>query len=307
MRNSLPEKNVKLARDIMTKRVQTLLPVTQVPEAMHQLLTKQFSEMPIVNECGKYCGMFSEKCCMRILSTLVELIDVHQRHPLRAIDVMVPRKSLFTVAPDDDVFTGMSALLKKRYSGAPVIDSNGSFLGVFSERTCLEFIIEAAYSGLPSAKVRQFIDPNSNRLIDADTDLHAIARIFVETSYGRLPVMQNGTIVGQISRRDVLRHSGILSSIMKSHLNDSEIRIDLPASTITTFVKAHDALPERTVSAFADDDSQTISPEMNLFSVAQLFFESPHRRFPVLENEHLIGQVSRCDVLRAAIKLLNQP
>lgn len=304
MKTSLPQENVTLARDIMTKRVQTLLPVTPIPEAIHQLLTKQFSEMPIINEAGDYCGMFSEKCCMLILSTLNEIIDVHQRKPLQAADVMVPRSELFVLAPDDDVFTAMSKLLEKKYSGAPVVDSSGRFLGVFTERTCLGFVIEAAYSGLPSAKVEEFIDPDGNRVIEPETDLHKIAKIFVETHYARLPVMQDDYIIGQLSRRDLLKHSRILSSIMKHHLNDVQVELDLPESMITTCVKAHATLPDHTVSAFADDDSQTVGPEMNLFSVAQLFFSSRHRRFPVIENGRLVGQINRCDVLRAAIKLL---
>jgi hypothetical protein len=35
-----------------------------------------------------------------------------------------------------------------------------------------------------------------------------------------------------------------------------------------------------------------------------LFFESPYRRFSVVEAGKLIGQISRCDVLRDAITLL---
>ena len=146
--------------------------------------------MPIVNEDGEYLGMFSEKCCMRVLASLVELIDASKRDPPKASDVMVPRQKLFTLDPGEDVFVAISSLLAKGFSGAPVIASDGEFLGIFSERTCLGFVIEAAYSEIPSAKVAGFIDPDSNRLIDADTDLHAIARIFVETSYARLPVVR---------------------------------------------------------------------------------------------------------------------
>jgi CBS domain len=55
--------------------------------------------------------------------------------------------------------------------------------------------------------------------------------------------------------------------------------------------------------AGCQQSSQTIEPDMNLFSVAQLFFASPYRRFPVLEVDRLIGQLSRCDVLRATLTM----
>ena len=295
---------VPLARDIMTRSIQTLLPDTLVPIAIHELLTRQYSEMPIVNEDGDYLGMFSEKCCMRVLASLVELIDASKRDPPKASNVMVPREKLFTLDPGEDVFVAMSSLLAMGYSGAPVIASDREFLGIFSERTCLGFVIEAAYSEIPSAKVGGFIDPDSNRLIDADTDLHAIAKIFVETSYARLPVVRDGRIIGQISRRDVLNHSKILSSILRHRLDlpRTERESSLPAAD--TYLAAYGMLSDHSVSAFADMTSRSIGPEMDLFSVAQLFFESPYRRFSVLEAGNLIGQISRCDVLRHAITLL---
>ncbi|QEF97376.1 CBS domain protein [Stieleria maiorica] len=284
--------------------IQTLLPDTLVPLAIHEILTRQYSEMPIVNEDGEYLGMFSEKCCMRVLASLIELIDASKRDPPKASNVMIPRKKLFTLDPGEDVFDAMSSLLAMGYSGAPVIASDGEFLGIFSERTCLGFVIEAAYSEIPSAKVGGFIDPDSNRLINADTDLHAIARIFVKTSYARLPVVRDDRIIGQISRRDVLNHSNILSSILRHRLDlpQTERESSLPAAD--TFLAAYGMLSDHSVKAFADTTSHSIDPEMDLFSVAQLFLQSPYRRFSVLEERRLVGQISRCDVLRHAIRLL---
>lgn len=43
----------------------------------------------------------------------------------------------------------------------------------------------------------------------------------------------------------------------------------------------------------------TITPETDLFSIAQCFVTSGVRRLPVLEDERLVGLVSRRDVLRA--------
>ncbi|WP_436714651.1 CBS domain-containing protein [Roseiconus lacunae] len=296
--------NVPLASDIMTPNIQTLLPDTLIPIAIHEILTRKYSEMPIVNADGQYLGMFSEKCCMRVLASLVELIDTSKRDPPKASNVMVPREKLFTLDPGEDVFVAMSSLLAMGYSGAPVIAANGEFLGIFSERTCLGFITEAAYSEIPTANVGGFIDPDCNRLIDAGTDLHTIAKIFVETSYARLPVLHEGRIVGQISRRDVLNHSKILSRILRHRLDlpRTERESSLPAAD--TYLAAYGMLSDHSVSAFADMTSRSIDPEMDLFSVAQLFFQSPCRRFSVLLEGRLIGQISRSDILRHAIRLL---
>lgn len=292
-----------LARDFMSQQIHSLLPATPIPEGIHQLLTGQYSEIPIVNKSGEYCGMFSEKCCIKILANLADLIDVKQHTSFRATDVMIPRHKLFILNPDDDAISAISALLEKKYSGAPVVDSQGRCLGVFSERTCLGYVIEAIYSRVPSAKVQEFSDSDSNRLIDSQTSLHKITSIFDETFYGRLPVIQNDEIAGQVSRRDVLKHSTILSNIMQSRLNAPHVDAGIPEARTAAYSKAHDTLLNHPVSVFTEENSYTIGPEMSLLSVAQLFYDSPHRRFPVVEAGKLIGLVDRCDVLRSAIIL----
>ena len=42
---------------------------------------------------------------------------------------------------------------------------------------------------------------------------------------------------------------------------------------------------------------------MNIFDAAFKFISSHRRRFPVVENGKLIGQLSQKDVLKAAIKV----
>jgi len=48
---------------------------------------------------------------------------------------------------------------------------------------------------------------------------------------------------------------------------------------------------------------ETISANMNIFDVANKFLQSKRRRFPIVENGKLIGQISQKDVLKAAVKL----
>jgi CBS domain-containing protein len=47
----------------------------------------------------------------------------------------------------------------------------------------------------------------------------------------------------------------------------------------------------------------TIDGNMNVFDAANKFLESKHRRFPIVENGKLVGQISQRDVLKAALKL----
>ena len=47
----------------------------------------------------------------------------------------------------------------------------------------------------------------------------------------------------------------------------------------------------------------TLDGNMNVFDAANVFLESKHRRFPILENGKLVGQISQKDILKAALQL----
>lgn len=122
--------------------------------------------------------------------------------PILAKDFMVTR--LVTLDPHLDVFAAMALLLKNKISGAPVIGADGEFLGVFEEKACMSVLIDAAYDQLPTNQVGAFADPEV-RTIGEEVELLTIAQVFLLTDCRRLPVLREGRLVGQISRRDVLR------------------------------------------------------------------------------------------------------
>ena len=121
---------------------------------------------------------------------------------ITARDVMVTR--LTTLTPDMDVHDAIKLLLRHRISGAPVVGPHDQYLGVFSERCSMQVILDAAYEQLPSSKVGMFMDTEAMTIVP-DTQLLSIAQAFLLTNYRRLPVVsEEGVLLGQVSRRDVL-------------------------------------------------------------------------------------------------------
>lgn len=120
----------------------------------------------------------------------------------RASDIMT--RKLITLTPEMDVFDAIAILLKHKITGAPVIDEQRQYLGVFSEKCSMQVLVDAAYDQLPSTRVDAYMDRNATT-ISEDTDLLTITQIFLNTSRRRLPVLRGREIVGQVSRRDVLQ------------------------------------------------------------------------------------------------------
>ncbi|MCC9604973.1 CBS domain-containing protein [Blastopirellula sp. JC732] len=126
---------------------------------------------------------------------------------------------LVTLRPEDDALDAIRKLLQYRISGAPVVDDAGNYLGVFSEKTSMSFLLDAMYEQLPSNEVRAFMNTDPNRTVDEEADLLQCIQIFKSTEYRRLPVLRDGKLVGQISRRDVLNAAVKLVDTIKGRRN----------------------------------------------------------------------------------------
>jgi len=122
--------------------------------------------------------------------------------PQTAGDIMVTK--LITLHPGMDLFESVDVLLKHRISGAPVVDEHRNYLGIFSERCCMDVLVEAAYEQIPTSQIDPYIDRNAATITE-DADLLTIAQIFRDNLSRRLPVLRDGVLVGQISRRDLLQ------------------------------------------------------------------------------------------------------
>lgn len=122
--------------------------------------------------------------------------------PMYARSIMVTR--LVTLSSNMDVFEAIGLLLRHRISGAPVVDLDGNYIGNFTEKESMRVLLDAAVDSMPCCDVEYYVDRDA-RTIDDDTDLLTIAHIFHTTPCRQLPVLRNGQLIGQVSRRDVLR------------------------------------------------------------------------------------------------------
>lgn len=65
-------------------------------------------------------------------------------------------------------------------------------------------------------------------------------------------------------------------------------------------------IQDKSIKNFITLNVETIDGNMNIFDAANKFLESKRRRFPIVENGKLVGQISQKDVLKAAMALKGQ-
>ena len=112
--------------------------------------------------------------------------------------------TLVPFTPDMDILKAISLLIDKRISGGPVVDRQGNLVGVLSEKDCLKVALHAGYHSESAGTVAEYMQTNT-KTVDVDTNIVDIAGMFLRDGYRRYPVLKDNLLVGQISRRDVLR------------------------------------------------------------------------------------------------------
>jgi CBS domain-containing protein len=123
------------------------------------------------------------------------------------VNYMVPAAEMVTVSADQKIQDVIDIFLSKKISGAPVLaENNRRLVGIISEKDCLRIIIDQAYHNLPISdrKVSDYMTinvmtlPSTSSIVDAADE-------FLKLPVRRLPVVDDGILIGQVSRRDILR------------------------------------------------------------------------------------------------------
>jgi CBS domain-containing protein len=103
-------------------------------------------------------------------------------------------------------------LIKNGISGAPVIDSERQLLGLVSEFDCLRAVAASDYE-MDSHDAIELVGDLMTRealTVPPEMDLFTLAHEFVTRRVRRFPVVENGEVIGQVSRRDALKAALVL-------------------------------------------------------------------------------------------------
>jgi CBS domain-containing protein len=113
-------------------------------------------------------------------------------------------KRLVTLTKDTNVIDAIKKLLDHKITCAPVIDSKGLLIGMFSEKDGLKVFLESVYNQGMSGKVGDFMTTETIS-VDAKSSIVDLAEKFQKSSVRSFPVFQDGKFVGVISRVDVFK------------------------------------------------------------------------------------------------------
>ena len=135
-----------------------------------------------------------------------------------ARDIMT---STVVTAKEDMLATDViKLLLRWHISGLPVVDDEGNLMGIITEHDVINFAIsgdaaDTRVSESMTTRVEKF---------SPDTLLVEVINYFTAHRIRRVPIVENGKVVGIISRRDIVRYMDQMYGRLVAR-EDTEIEI----------------------------------------------------------------------------------
>ena len=139
---------------------------------------------------------------------------------MRVADFMTRR--VITVTPDTSILMAAKLMLEHKISGLPVVDAKGHVVGIVSEHDLLrddgkgvdgspwlQLMIEPAgladeFARVRDRKISEVMTRDPATVTPASTIAQA-CRLIEDRGIKRLPVVQDGELVGIIARADLVR------------------------------------------------------------------------------------------------------
>jgi CBS domain-containing protein len=113
-------------------------------------------------------------------------------------------RNLVTLSPDMEVTRAVATLIEYDISAAPVVDDLGRLVGILTARDCFRAVLHAHYHQELGDTVAGYMTADVTTL-DTGMGVVAAAQAFMDSNHRRYPVMQDGRLVGIITRMDLLR------------------------------------------------------------------------------------------------------
>lgn len=126
--------------------------------------------------------------------------------------------------------------------------------------------------------VRDFMSTSLITFREYENIMDVVEKLMKHKISGGCVVDENNKLIGIISEGDCMKHISD-SQYYNMPMDDHSVRNRMTCNV------------------------ESIDGDMNVLEAAKKFIEKRYRRFPIVEDGKLVGQISQSDVLRAAMHL----
>jgi CBS domain-containing protein len=128
---------------------------------------------------------------------------------------------VITVAPDADIYEAIRMLVQNNVTGLPVVNPDGTLAGVLTEKDVLDLLYRIKDR---PGEVKDYMT-RSVICFDCEDSVADIAANFRNNHFRRVPILENGRLVGIISRKDIIRY-------LRDHCREGEVHQDSTVESV---------------------------------------------------------------------------
>jgi CBS domain-containing protein len=111
--------------------------------------------------------------------------------------------SIKAIRPEATVAEAINFLTQNHTGGAPVVNDKGELVGMISELSLIDVVFDPAVKDAP---ITDYMAKDVVSVSPTDA-LTRAAQLFTLYAFRRLPVVENGKLVGVFTRRDLMNHA----------------------------------------------------------------------------------------------------
>ena len=189
--------------DYMTGNVVSVDVDDKLPAICRQLAGSPFRRVPVLLYGKRLAGMITRADLIRVYKDRFRppaaVSQPGSSRELLAEDVM--KHGLLTLTADAPLYDAMDLIARRHITGLPVVDEAMHLLGIITEKDVLGYCL---HPFPPKTTVAAFMTTNVVAF-DRKASLEVICECLIERDFHRVPIVDQGRLVGIISRSDILR------------------------------------------------------------------------------------------------------
>jgi CBS domain-containing protein len=112
-------------------------------------------------------------------------------------------KIVVSIRPEATLIDAVKVLTKHHLSGAPVVSKDGAVVGFISEPNLMDVLFDDESR---TRKVSEYMSTEV-QMVHVGDSISAAASMFAMYGFRRLPVVEDGRLIGVVTRRDLLANS----------------------------------------------------------------------------------------------------
>ncbi len=188
-----------------------------------------------------------------------------------------------TIDSEDSVFKAAEIMIQKGMSGIPVV-SGEEIVGIVTKTDLTKFCSETTVCPVEfyNSLVKDIMTRDPITVSPWDRVVHA-RRILLDRDISRLPVIENGLLVGLISERDIARSMDAFRKVVPDRYKSARVRRLLVEDIMT-------------------QNPIYTAPDTRVNEFSTLLLRSGISGAPVLDKNRIIGIATKTDIVRLFVK-----